>query len=90
MKKRQGRMNVHYLSTFTLIPSLSPSLPPSHPPSIPPFPPHLVIPLEVLPELEDESLCQQLSDVRELGVDDGHQSSVDMSEGGGGSLRLED
>ena len=52
--------------------------------------PGLVIPLEASLEVEDESPEEELSNVGELGVDDGCQGGVDMGEGGRRCLGLDD
>ena len=50
---------------------------------------YFVIPAKALLELDDESYGKELPSLRKLGVDDGHQCSVDVGEGGGGSLGLD-
>ena len=52
--------------------------------------PGLVVPLEASLEIEDEPLQEELPDVGELCVDDGGQGGVDVSEGRGGGLGLND
>lgn len=51
--------------------------------------PHLIIPAVAFPEVQDEPLQNELANLRELGVDDGHNSRVDVGEDGGGTLGLE-
>ena len=50
----------------------------------------LVVPLEAPLEVEDETLEQELPDVRELGVDNRDEGGVHVGEGGGRGLSLED
>ena len=50
---------------------------------------YLIAPAKALLELQDESLSQQLPSLRELGVDDGYESSIDVGEGGRGGLGLD-
>lgn len=50
---------------------------------------HLVVPPVALAEVKDESLEDELSYLRELGVDDGYHSSIDVGEGGRGTLGLQ-
>ena len=49
-----------------------------------------VVPPIPLSEVEEESMDYELPNVGELGVDDGHESSVYVGEGGGERLSLED
>ena len=49
----------------------------------------LVVAPVAAPELQDETRQDQLADVGELGVDDGHQGGVDVGEGRRRRLRLD-
>lgn len=50
---------------------------------------HLVVPPVALAEVKDESLEDELSYLRELRVDDGYHSSIDVGEGGRSTLGLQ-
>jgi hypothetical protein len=52
--------------------------------------PGLVIALEASLEIENESLQQQLANVRELGIDDGHESRIHVGKGWRSRLSLHD
>lgn len=49
---------------------------------------HLEVAAVAPPEAKNETFEDQFSNLRELGVDDGHDSSVDMSEDGRRCLSL--
>lgn len=51
---------------------------------------YLEVAAVALPECQDEPLEDQLADLRELGVDDGDEGGVDVSEDGRRRLGLED